>query len=62
MIAVATMRPTRPQEDLPYLIGAGLAAIAVAIAVFVLREAEMPAAAAGEVGEGRQAPAYSDAG
>jgi len=54
---------------LAYLIGAGLAAIAVAIAVFVLRPVPMPAGhgapgADGEDGEAEQRPepAYSDAG
>jgi len=53
---------------LAYLIGAGLAAIAVAIAVFVLREQKAPAgamsgepSAAGEAGGGEPEPAYSDA-
>ncbi|HEU4704789.1 MAG TPA: DHA2 family efflux MFS transporter permease subunit, partial [Sphingomicrobium sp.] len=49
---------------LAYLIGAGLAAIAVAIAVFVLREQKAPAVApAGEAGAapGEPEPAYSDA-
>ncbi|HEX6667496.1 MAG TPA: MFS transporter [Solirubrobacterales bacterium] len=53
---------------LAYLIGAGLAAIAVAIAVFVLREQKAPAgemsgepSAAGEAGGEQPEPAYSDA-
>jgi EmrB/QacA subfamily drug resistance transporter len=49
---------------LAYLIGAGLAAIAVAIAVFVLREQEAPEVApAGEAGaaQAEPEPAYSDA-
>ena len=49
-----------------YLIGAGLAAIAAAIAIFVLRApspAEMPAHAEPEpAGEGEREPAYSEAG
>jgi len=48
---------------LAYLVGAGLAAIAVAIAVFVLRQEPMPAGAhAEEAGEreGRREPAYSE--
>jgi EmrB/QacA subfamily drug resistance transporter len=52
---------------LAYLIGAVLAAIAVAIAVFVLRAPEMPPAmaaqpGAGEAGAEEPEPAYSDAG
>lgn len=48
-----------------YLIGAALAATAVAIAVFVLRApapAEMPAHAAEPAGESEPEPAYSEAG
>ncbi|HEX8752130.1 MAG TPA: MFS transporter [Solirubrobacterales bacterium] len=49
-----------------YLVGAGLAAIAVAIALFVLRSAPMPAMAApegeAEDGPGDPEPAYSEAG
>jgi EmrB/QacA subfamily drug resistance transporter len=49
-----------------YLIGAGLAAISVAIAIFVLRDpepAEMPAHGESEAaGEGEPGPAFSEAG
>jgi EmrB/QacA subfamily drug resistance transporter len=49
---------------LAYLIGAGLAAIAVAIAVFVLRQEPMPAGAHAEEGaerdQARPEPAYSE--
>jgi EmrB/QacA subfamily drug resistance transporter len=47
---------------LAYLIGAGLAAIGVAIAVFVLRSSPLPAhPAAEEVEPARREPAYSEA-
>jgi EmrB/QacA subfamily drug resistance transporter len=50
---------------LAYLVGAGLVAIALAIAVFVLRPVEMPAPdeqPAGEEAQGAPEPAYSEAG